>query len=771
MTGSIWLDPSNIEAVNRLLQQIELPRGVIPFCGAGLSAFLFPTWRVFLQGQARRAKVLSSVNQDINDSRFEEAASRIASAMGQRHFDRVVQRTFSREKSSGAQFAHQAVAILPSLAAGPVITTNFDHVLEQVFREAGHPFDLDLWGARTRMASETLADDYRILLKLHGDADDPEDRVLTQDEYVRHYGGLTPEDIDISRPLPSLLIRLFTSRSVLFLGCSLEEDRYLKILATLSDTPEHFALVETPDPSLGQADRERYLRAHRITPIWYPIGHYELLPPFLNYLVKSAKLPKTSTFRLPVSMSPAKRSGKAEHKSQIRNRARQQKIRIKWESFTDRQKLRFLESNGRFLYDSGFSHDYARYAIEAIGAAQRLRQPLAEAELLNNLHLAYKRMGRTKAARSALKRSQKILDFLQAGELHVVVMHNRALMEHDAGRFAEAASLYRKSLSLARKLGDDRLEPIWRELGRNLAFSGNRATGLRFIRRALARSKEKNDHEGQARALIARADIYDRVDDSRRMADALRQALPLTRDVQARAQILDDLGVALYHLGNFREALLCYLDAAAYERASDDLSALVSTLKNIAWLHFDAVEAVIGSVEEDNRAEIKEAALHRSCDYYEQALAYARALGDPVMQAKVLTQKALVSSELGDVEQSLDESTTALRLLRRARRPSDFALVLNNHARILDEKGDSRIALRFYRNALVQTRKGKDPGLEQPILYNMALTLRDMGRFQEALSIVQDLIGLETGKQDRYSAKYKKLLKQLENRRAAPTRP
>ncbi|HEX9944705.1 MAG TPA: SIR2 family protein [Thermoanaerobaculia bacterium] len=650
-------DPRNAAAVDRLIQQVEMPRGILPFVGAGLSApFRFPLWRDFLLTQAKHARVLTKVKRNLAASQYEEAAGRVASALGHRHFDEVVRETFSRGVS-GQQVSGTAVAVLPRIAGGPVITTNFDHVLEQVFRDAGRPFDLDLWGARTRLAIDTLAEDYRLLLKLHGDADDAIDRILTQDEYVRHYGGLTPNKLDRSRPLPSLLMRLFASRSVLFLGCSLRGDRYLNALAGLPDGPEHFAVVEANETPEEQADRERFLLAHRITPIWYPKGWHDLLPSFLTALAVHVHIPDVRGPALPVSVSPAAEAPvDSEHRQRAKDRTRRGRLHDEWKRLTtDKQRMRFLDRVGRFLYNAGFWDDYVQYATDTIQAAQRLGRPLDQAELLNNLHLIYKRMGRAGDAKAALLSAQAILDRLPPSGLHAVIIHNVALAEHDAGRYADAAVLHRKALRLARHVGDEHLEPIWRNLGLNLALSGAYKAGIRYVHRALARSREKDDSEGQTRALLALADIYNHKGNWRRMAEVLREALPLTRDVQAHAQVLDDLGVALYHQGDLSGALRCYLDALGHERASDEPRALISTLMNIAWLHFDAVAAIsAGALDVQDQTDVRTAALHRSRDYYEQALAYARALRDPVLQEHVLARKSLVSIELRKADESLD---------------------------------------------------------------------------------------------------------------------
>src|SRR5205823_285531 len=109
-------------------------------------------------------------------------AEHLRQSLGASSFNNTVSRTFSDsaiQKPSGIT----AIEQLPRLAFGPVITTNFDHVLEKVFRDAGRPFRLLLWGGKADLGREALVEDYHVLLKLHGDAADAEDRVLSAEEY------------------------------------------------------------------------------------------------------------------------------------------------------------------------------------------------------------------------------------------------------------------------------------------------------------------------------------------------------------------------------------------------------------------------------------------------------------------------------------------------------------------------------------------------------------------------------------------------------------
>jgi hypothetical protein len=174
------------------------------------------------------------------------------------------------------------------------VTTNFDRVLEGVFKEAEEPFDERVFGAKPDLFAAALHQDKRYLLKIHGDVLERTDRVLTLTEYEHHYGSKLAGGADLTRPLPRLLKQLFTSRTLLFLGCSLGPDRTLVLLKRVADEdgapPPHFAIV----PTIAEADmpaRARFLAQHHVRPLWYPAGRHEAVETFLSALVVSRAPP------------------------------------------------------------------------------------------------------------------------------------------------------------------------------------------------------------------------------------------------------------------------------------------------------------------------------------------------------------------------------------------------------------------------------------------------------------------------------------------------
>jgi hypothetical protein len=117
----------------------------------------------------------------------------------------------------------------------------------------------------------------KYLLKLHGNLDEQKDRVLTQHEYAQSYGS--PE-LDLNLPIPKTLNKVFSCFTVLFCGCSLIADRYLRVLKHAYDAdknfiPQHFAILVAPDDADERLFRDQFLAQHGISPIWFSDGDWD----------------------------------------------------------------------------------------------------------------------------------------------------------------------------------------------------------------------------------------------------------------------------------------------------------------------------------------------------------------------------------------------------------------------------------------------------------------------------------------------------------------
>src|SRR5262245_44015769 len=263
------LNAANRLNLNAIVQQLRSPLGVIPFVGAGLSVpFRFPQWGPLLEEMAfglaavDRAEVAAAVER----KEFEVAAAVLQDRLGGLVLQRTLAESFqdSPEDLAAFDLRGQAIELVPLLASGLVITTNYDRALEFVFDRAGQPFVDRVFGANPTEIIPAIQQNRLMLWKIHGDRTDSPTRVLSGHDYVKHYAEL-----------PQLLALAFENRPALFLGCSLETDRSLNVLAdTLTRHPgiRHFALLQAPETPEALQQRNAKLAAIGVSPIWFPKG-------------------------------------------------------------------------------------------------------------------------------------------------------------------------------------------------------------------------------------------------------------------------------------------------------------------------------------------------------------------------------------------------------------------------------------------------------------------------------------------------------------------
>jgi len=241
---------------------------VAPLVGSGMSVPTgFPIWSDFLRS-VREFSKLSAVELEklLAESAFEEGVDRLTATMNPRLFDERIEhnlRVYDANDICGA------VCFLPELFPQTVLTTNLDDLLEHLYFGAGRTFAHVLEGSRIVEYRKLRAESESVLLKLHGDCRNRNNRVLGTAEYVSAYGpgGTIREELTL----------VYRTRTVLCLGCSLGSDRTVRLLREVaeSDTnmPKHYAFLQMPEPEAKRLEREHFLTERDIFPIWYQDDH------------------------------------------------------------------------------------------------------------------------------------------------------------------------------------------------------------------------------------------------------------------------------------------------------------------------------------------------------------------------------------------------------------------------------------------------------------------------------------------------------------------
>lgn len=265
-----WLERSNALTLHHLERQGRTSPGLVPFLGAGISTpYGFKNWKGLLLSAAP-PRLLPKIQRQLEAGKYEEAAESLLKEMGDDGFQAMVAAAAGDTALVSFDFRLGAVSLLPLLAGGPVVTTNFDRVLERAFQDNGAPFEQVISGPRPDLIVDALQGNRRVLMKLHGDWQDRVGRTFAKSDYDANYGEAQPERkrelLDGTENL------LFSSRAMLFIGSSLGPDRTVKVLRAVQRKYagiHHFAIMSLPKKRAAFEQQEQHLRECGVLPLWY----------------------------------------------------------------------------------------------------------------------------------------------------------------------------------------------------------------------------------------------------------------------------------------------------------------------------------------------------------------------------------------------------------------------------------------------------------------------------------------------------------------------
>lgn len=272
------------------IEDLSKVYSLVPFIGAGMSSGIYPMWRNFLEEFELLADERVHLNKLIDLGEFEEAASYIFS-LSKRGFVETVKEVFSPKHLEGKVFS-PALRILPKLTDGMILTTNLDELLENVWQHEGKNFDAIITPDYEDQFNQAIANNSRFLVKLHGTVKESSKYVLTKEQYNEYYGVNSNDTIDFNKPFPRDLGRAMQAKTLLFLGCSLKNDRVLHILKQIAGWNEyvkHYAILALADDEETTIRRERELENYGIFPIWFPDKDYNCILTILNELLRLKK--------------------------------------------------------------------------------------------------------------------------------------------------------------------------------------------------------------------------------------------------------------------------------------------------------------------------------------------------------------------------------------------------------------------------------------------------------------------------------------------------
>ena len=220
-------DTANRIVYNSLCKEMKKGEGVLPFVGAGLSAFAYDTWEQLLikLSSDLSNKDKKSIQKAVKVGDYFTASDLLCEKYGETLFYNELRDVFSEDKIDDDELKKSAAYLIPKLCQGDCITTNFDRVLEHACRlnnivpDRAIPTDTNQLNEYLRNGNKKSA----LVFKIHGDIlSNKDDIIVTGKSYNEHYG--------IDTPLRKQLTRWIDSRKLLFIGASLKQDRTVDII-------------------------------------------------------------------------------------------------------------------------------------------------------------------------------------------------------------------------------------------------------------------------------------------------------------------------------------------------------------------------------------------------------------------------------------------------------------------------------------------------------------------------------------------------------------
>jgi len=243
---------------------------VMPFLGAGISMLSgYPSWTQFLYEACDESHIKKEDLENlIKIGQYEEAAQLLHDDMSSAGFNELLE---SRFKSSKGIYG--SVHYIPILfPKSSVITTNFDNLIETVYKNADQSFDQIKSGKSLNEITRLIPMGNRLLVKLHGNCDVATERVLLKNEYDIAYAQ--------NNEIKSFFNRILFGQSLLFIGCSLTVDRTIQAMSDVvneygaATLPRHYAFLELKN-SDDRVARKKMLAKANIFPIWYSEGEHD----------------------------------------------------------------------------------------------------------------------------------------------------------------------------------------------------------------------------------------------------------------------------------------------------------------------------------------------------------------------------------------------------------------------------------------------------------------------------------------------------------------
>ena len=283
--------------------------GIIPFIGDALSEFSFGSKANFIKYLVNILLENTDITEkenvinNINNTDFLDSLETITKLLGAQCAEEYAEQIvfnhlihfYNDKKVDVYALQNQAVSLVPLINNGDSITTNFDHVLEYAYEQAGinpgiaTPYDFHRLNRKIR--SENHCNSNSLLFKIHGDiTSNAMERIITRSSFEEHYR----KDTDFSNNLSKWLAKY----KILFIGIDILKDQYLQQILknNSSEGLEHYAIIGCKNNDNEKKELKKQLGKFNILPIIYDIDKPNSIEMLLHKLLVDTKTKENRGF-------------------------------------------------------------------------------------------------------------------------------------------------------------------------------------------------------------------------------------------------------------------------------------------------------------------------------------------------------------------------------------------------------------------------------------------------------------------------------------------
>jgi len=320
----------------------------------------------------------------------------------------------------------------------------------------------------------------------------------------------------------------------------------------------------------------------------------------------------------------------------------------------------------------------------------------------STLAQAYLNLGRGQRAEDSSRTAVDLSESLPSQERYLILAQNaRVQGDYEAGIDAFQNLL--------------RTRPTDAELNYELALLYEKQGAFDDARRHIETALEADPQNVAAQLEMGRVLI--KGGETQDALAPLNQALSLAIQAdnkEARANVLQSLGIAYRRLGRMDEALENLQDSLAIKREIGDRRGESASLSEIAYI-------------QDLSDEVDSARTT-----YQEALQISRDIGDDVGVGQVLLGLGDLELVRGNTDLALQHIREALRIQIDTGDEWSQSQSLHNIGTIYDQRGEYSESLVYYERALGVRERISRPADIADTLHNMGETHTYMGRFQQA---------------------------------------